>query len=489
MYKFMIILCMTITNIACAQQEEQGETVQLYPYLDSEGRFGYVDQNFQMRIQPQYKSASFFTKHGFAVVTDSLNKEGVINQDSQFVIKADYLPKSIHLYELDGFTLAEIRKKYYSTLRFWEWKFLPGFSLSGGGNDKRLFDTQVERLKKTVLVLGPKTKKVISERISVSNSKKKYFNIRTLDSNQVIIGGTLYNINKKGVHSIAQGITEQISENTFAQRKGQRLYIVDRSGKQVNKDGYTLLDSIAFKVEDVPIGKPLSREYAPIASAYRNAEGLTFIYPDFAKPLPWLIHDNMHPDDPTAEELIRGLWTLASVPESEYFLFMSFRDGKPFFRFLDTQGNWHQTLPSDIPFTVTQRSGDILWPPKDHYIPQNQVPEGWKIDWISGLSDSSMYHMTLRHDKTVRQGIWDFDKQEWLIAPEYYEVYPMDNPQYWRYHSEHDGLWGIMDYNGKVMIKPTYYSLHPDGWVEHREKGKYISFYLNPSTLKEYREK
>lgn len=495
MYKFMVLLLTMISGSACAQTGSPVDDTSheaLYPYRDKSGKFGYADENLDIKIDPQYKRASLFTGQGFAVVTDSLDREGVIDQNNNLILAPGY--DDIHLHALEDFTIAEVHKSYYTRWRFWEWKFLPGFNLMGGGNDNRLFDTKVERFEKILFILGDKPRKIRSERLTDNkriHTEDKYFDIRTLDSNQVLIDQRLYNIDLKGVHFLSEGIKEPLTEHNFARQEGINLYIMDRQGKRVDKKGYRKVNSIAFKVEDIPVIKSLSIDYyTSIATAYRNDDGLIFIYPDFAKALPHLIHENMHPGDPTAEELIRGLWSLASVPGSDYFMFMSILDAKTkYFRFLDTQGNWHQTLPPGIPFTVTERSGNILWPEKEYYIPENQVPEGWKIDRISGLSDSSMYHVTLRQDKAVRQGIWDFEQQHWLIAPENYEVYPMDNTRYWRYQLKKDGLWGLMDDHGKILIKPSYYYLNPDGWVSQQENGKNISFYLNPSTLKEYREK
>lgn len=486
MCKFMILLGMMISHIACAQQEPIAKE-QLYPYLDREGQFGYVDENLQMRIQPQYKTASLFTEQGFAVITDSLDRKGVIDKNNKVIITADY--DAIQLYALNNATIAEVYRYYYTRWRFWEWEFLPGFSFMGSGDDGRLFDTKVKRLKKTVFVLGDKPKKVKSERLTDKGYVNKYFNIKTLDSNQILIDGSLYTIGVNGERLMASNIKDPITKYSFAQEKDKHLYIIDHKGKRINEKAYTLLDSITFKVEGVPVGKHLARDYAPIASAYQNTEGLVFIYPDFSKPLPQHIHDNRHPDDPSVEELIRGLWMLASVPDSDYFIFMSFRDGKRFFRFLDTQGNWHKTIPSHIPFTVVLPSGNIIWPAREHYILPLQVPEGWKIDRITALKEDSLYHITLQRDKEVRQGVWDFNKKQWLITPDYYEVYLMDNTRCWRFHSEYGGLWGVMDHNGTVLIEPTYSTLRSDGWVTQKESGKYISFYLHPQTLEELREK
>lgn len=487
----MISLCVLFSSSACAQQKPpvtEPLHEALYPYRDKSGRFGYADENLHIRIEPQYKMASLFTVQGFAVVTDSLDKKGVIDRNNQVIIAPAY--DNIQLHVLKDFTLAEVLNTYDTRWRFWEWKFLPGFNIMGSGNDNRLFDTQVDRLKKTVFLLGDKSQKIRSERHTARGHTKKYFDIHTLDSNQILIDGQLYDIRAKGAHLIASGIKDPLAEQTFAQRDGKNLYILDRKGKRVGKKSYRLVDSVAFKVEDVPVMTVLTRSgLGPIASAYEDGEGLVFIYPDFSKPLPRLIHDNMHRDDPTAEELIGGLWTLASVPESDYFLFMSHRDGERFFRFLDTQGNWHQTLPPGIPFTVTFPSGDILWPAKEYYVPQNQVPDGWKIERISPLSDRSMYHITVKQDKTVRQGIWDFVKKQWLITPEYYQVYPMNNTRQWRYQPEYGGLWGIMDASGNVSIKPSYYSISPEGWAQQQENGEYSTFYLHLPTLREIKEK
>lgn len=495
MTKCMVLLWTIFTCNACAQQtipiadslQEQEQA--LYPYRNSAGLFGYADKNLQIHIEPQYKTASLFTEQGFAVVTDSLSNTGVIDKNNRVVIPFDY--DRIDFSELDDFTLAEAHKTYYSRLRFWEWKFLPGFNLMGTGNDNRLFDTKVERLKKTMFVLGQKNRKIRSVRMTASGFLSDYSDISVLDSNQILIDGTLYGIDKRNIHSLARHIKAPLTEHTFAEQQGNRLYIRDRKGKKIEKSGYTRMDSIEFKVEDVPVFVNLTQSnYQPIASAYKGEDGQTYIYPDFSKPVPRLLHDNLQTGDLTAEEMLRGAWTIASVPESDYFMLMSFRDGERFFSFLDTQGNWHQQLPDTIPFTVVQRTGDILWPDEAHYVPQDQVPEGWKIDGISQLSAESMYHITLRKDKEVRQGIWDFEKQQWLIAPEYYQVYSLGiDFQQWRVQPEKDGLWGVISKEGNVLLKPTYYAIASDGWVQQQENGKYISFYLHLPTLTEFREK
>src|SRR5690606_5909314 len=218
MTKCMIFLCIMFSSSACAQPGSPVDDTPrevLYPYRDKSGEFGYADENLHIQIEPQYKSASVFTEHGFAVITDSKDKKGVIDQNNKLIIAPEY--DVIHLHTLEDFTLAEVHESYYTRWRFWEWKFLPGFNLMGTGNDNRLFDTKVKRLKKTVFVLGDKPRKVRSERLTDNGyTVDKYFNISTLDSNQVLIDHRLYNIDLKSAHFLADGIREPLTEHTFA---------------------------------------------------------------------------------------------------------------------------------------------------------------------------------------------------------------------------------------------------------------------------------
>lgn len=492
MRKFMVLICMLFVSGAYGQHDLLGKDVLReagYPYRDKSGKFGYADDNLNIVIEPQYEKATVFTKQGFAVITDSLNRKGVIDRNNHIVVPTDY--DYIRLFLLDNYTLAEVYKSYYTRWRFWEWEFLPGFSIMGGGRDNRLFDTAVKRFKKTVFVLGDKLHKVCSERLTDKSYVDKYFDIRTLDSNQVLIDDRLYSIGPKGARRIASGIKASLNPDAFAQQKKRRLHIIDRKGKRIDNKSYEVLDSILFKVVEtqamtVPLGK---RSYGSIAAAYQSEDGRTFIYPDFSKPLPQIISEHRHPDDPTAAELIRGLWQLSSVPDSDYFLFMSFRDGKRFFRFLDTQGNWLQSLPAHIPFTIVRPSGDVIWSARKHYVPPMQDLEGWKISRVSATKHDSLYHITLSKAKEVRQGIWDAEEAQWLIAPHYYQVYTMANTQQWRFQETNGALWGIMDKEGTQLIEPTYTSIASDGWVRLTDNGEDISFYLHPTTLREFREK
>src|SRR5690606_23482026 len=123
--------------------------------------------------------------------------------------------------------------------------------------------------KKTVFDLGDKLHKVCSEQLTDKSYVYKYFDIRTLDSNQEMIDDMQYSICLKKDRRIASGIKASLNPHTFAQQKKRRLHIIDRKGKRIDNKSYEVLDSILFKVVEtqamtVPLGK---RSYGSIAAA------------------------------------------------------------------------------------------------------------------------------------------------------------------------------------------------------------------------------
>ena len=290
----MILLCILFFSNACAQTKLSVNNTlneNLYPYRDKAGKFGYVDENMQIHIEPQYDHAEFFTEHGFAVITDHLGKKGVINKSDQLVLPSEH--EYIRLFMLNDFTLAEVNSYYYTRWRFWEWEFLPGFSLSGGGSDKRLFDTKVKRVKKAVFVLGQKPREIIEEVVTDKSYVDKYFDIKALDSNQVLIDNRLFKIEPKQVRSIASGVKGPLSPETFAQLKKKQLHLIDKHGKRLSEKPFLEVDSVVFNLENKRIALETSlSSNRSITSAYKNAEGAYFIYPNFSKALPQLIHEN-----------------------------------------------------------------------------------------------------------------------------------------------------------------------------------------------------
>src|SRR5690606_18574468 len=89
-------------------------------------------------------------------------------------------------YSLNDYTLVEVHRDYTNRWRFWEWDFLPGFSVTGVTRDNRLFDTKVSRRKKILYLLNDiQPRKIFSSRETIECFH--HFNVRSMDNNQVLI--------------------------------------------------------------------------------------------------------------------------------------------------------------------------------------------------------------------------------------------------------------------------------------------------------------
>src|SRR5690606_41216410 len=93
MRKFMVLICMLFVCDAYGQHDLLGKDVLReagYPNRDKSGKFGYADDNLNIVIEPQYATATVFTKQGFAVITDSLKRKGVIERNNDSVVPTVY---------------------------------------------------------------------------------------------------------------------------------------------------------------------------------------------------------------------------------------------------------------------------------------------------------------------------------------------------------------------------------------------------------------
>ena len=485
-----------VSNVCGAQQPDRqaSSSEPLYPYLGKDGRYGYVEAGFRVGIPPQYRQAGPFNEQGYAVVVNDANQYGVINTANEAVIPLIY--EHVSLTTLEDYTVAETQESYSADYRFWDWRFLPGFNIIGGTGDKRLFDTKVTREKRTLWVLGPKNRKIASKAETKPTFGKAYFRIITLENNRLWVDGHLYAIGGRGARRLASHIKIPSGDFPFLQHLGNKLRVVDRNGKPIDRRVFTPVDSVSLKMNnstrtDISLTVKKNRQQ-PIL--YHDGHGNYYCYPDFGKPLPDTVQ-NTSPDEDglSAQKVLQEqLWMMAPVPKGDYFVLMNFDDGTRFFRFLDTQGNMHRTLPTDIPFSVTvEPTGSIIWPDVDHYIGSDQVPEGWSVHSICLLDNTPLHIVTLQKDKTQRQGVWNVDTQQWHIAPDHYSVAPLGSDfEQWAFQPDNkDDLWGIIDARGDVKVPPRYRSISPDGYVRiQADDGHGLSFYLHLPSLRELRE-
>lgn len=496
MKKYMAFLWTIIVSSTCGAQQPGGQAPSsepLHPYLGKDGRYGYVEAGFRVSISPQYKLAGPFNEQGYAVVANDENRYGVINMANETVIPLIY--EHVSLTTLEDYTVAETQESYRADYRFWNWRFLPGFNIIGGSSDKRLFDTKVSREKQTLWVLGPKHRKISSKAETKPTFGNAYFRITALENNRLWADGNLYAIGDRGARRLASHIKIPSDSFPYLQRLGDNVRVVDPNGKPIDRRIFTPVDSASLKMSNSKLITVsfIHKNQRKQPTFYRDREGHYYCYPDFGKPLPDTVQNTPPDEDGISVQKVlqEQLWMIAPVPNSDYFVLMGFDDGTRFFRFLDTQGNMHRTLPPDIPFSVTvEPTGSIIWPDIDHYIGPKQVPEGWSAHAIRQLDDMPLYIVTIQKGKTQRQGVWNVDTQQWHIAPDYYSVAPLDSDfEQWAFQPDNkDDLWGIIDTHGDVKVPPRYRSISPDSYVQlPTDDGRNLSFYLHLPSLRELR--
>ena len=493
----MAFLWTIISSNVCGAQQPGGQgssSESLYTYLGKDGRYGYVEAGFRVSIPPQYRQAGPFNAQGYAVVVNDANQYGVINTTNEAVVPLIY--EHVSLTTLEDYTVAETQESYSADYRFWDWRFLPGFNIIGGNGDKRLFDTKVKREKRTLWVLGSQNRKITSKAETKPTSIDAYFRTIPLEKNRLWVDGNLYSIGNRGSRRLASHIKIPSGGFPYLQQLGDNVRVVDLSGKPIDRRIFAPVDSATLKMSNsmqtyISLTVKKNRQQ-PIL--YRDNSGNYYCYPDFGKPLPDTVQNDPPDEDGLSAQnvLQKQLWMMTPVPNSDYFVLMNFNDKRRFFRFLDTQGKMHRTLPKDIHFSVTVEPTDfIIWPDIDHYISSDQIPLGWFAHSIRLLDNTPLHIVTLRKDKAQRQGVWNVDTQQWSIDPDHYSIAPLgSNFELWAYQSKNkDSLWGIMDAHGNVKVSPRYRSVSPNGYVQFpSDDGRNLFFYLHLPSLYELRE-
>src|SRR5690554_4287145 len=119
------------------QNMKEDNEQELYPYLGRNNLYGYADKDGNVIMKPQYDEVDFFY-NGIAVVRKKGEKEILINKKNEVIpIPQEY--DELYLYPTFDQVFIEVKKYTTNRLRFWQWEFLPGFHIIGGGSsDNRL---------------------------------------------------------------------------------------------------------------------------------------------------------------------------------------------------------------------------------------------------------------------------------------------------------------------------------------------------------------
>jgi hypothetical protein len=86
--KLLILVAMLFTIISCNPFKSESDSINLIPYKSGD-KWGYIDKNGKILINPQFEEANIFIE-GIALVKSANDKYGYISEDGKYKINASY---------------------------------------------------------------------------------------------------------------------------------------------------------------------------------------------------------------------------------------------------------------------------------------------------------------------------------------------------------------------------------------------------------------
>lgn len=493
-YITSILIFQTLFAMSCQGQSitpmKQDSAKDLLPYLSSHALYGYADFHGNIIIDPQYERGDFF-HNGVAVVRKKGAKDMLINAHNEPIpIPIKY--STLRLLPYQGYTLVEFTEEYSNRWRFWEWKFLPDFSLFGTPNRNRLFDTKVLREKRSLYWLEGQTK--IQSKKGGKGKGETYFFVSQISENMIQVDDKLYHLNVPDIKRIAKDIVinKNVEGKGFLQNKGSFLQVVDSTGKRIMPIQLRSIKKLTLRVEGSlftlhsEVQQPL---YYKLGDFYEDEQENIYVHPNLRKTFPREIKPYPFDDSITAKEILKKTQSIAPVPKTNTFL-LTLDFGKRVFA-LDTDGNWHDPNTNIGKITVVSRAGNILWPGYETELGKPKLPNDAAITSIRPFAQKSNFYLVRIAYKEQRlTGVWDKKSESWIMPPEYHEIASRISYQrFLTFKITKDGKWGVYDIiNRKIHIPAVYDFISADGWAyRYDETSK--GFYLNLKTKQEFREK
>lgn len=468
---------------------------ELYPYLGANNRYGYADSNGEVVIEPQYPYVDYFYD-GVAVVRSPEGKNILIDTHNSEVP----LPNTYD--ELDMLTAAdhvflETTKYYVNRWRFWEWKFLPGFSIIGGGSsDSRLFDTEVAREKRTLYWWNGGRKMTMKR--GARGRYEATFSVRGLGEDIVLINDELYQLENNKAKKLAGHVDpyKWVDGGYLMQKISGRYRLLDRHGKPVRKRRFKPMSDLRVNVGGSEFILETQSRWRPgrkRVAVYSANDGKVFIYPDLDKEFPTHIQPYGLQDTITTESILAHAQNIASIPNTDLFIFV-LNFGRNVYM-MDTSGEWHDPTDHYDDFRVASASGAaIIWPPHGHFLEDPPLPEGWDVKSIGrlgGIDADRLLKVVIGNADERLVGVWDRHASTWLMDPAYHAIATWsEHRRFAAFQHEKDGKWGFFDLANQVIhIPATYDHVLGGGWVRINHPETSQTFFLDVDSKREFRSK
>jgi len=487
----LFLFLMSQAFMATAQQL-QAET--LYPWKSKSGLIGYCNQDGQLKIQPQFENASLFTNQ-FAVIEKDGHK-GVISREG--LITLDCLYEEVQLVAVGDETLAISRRRYNAWWKVNHWKLFPGFSIMGGTNDKRFFETEVTRMRWEVTLLSNKKIFISStyrpNEYPYDTSNIQYFN------RKILINEQLYLIDKGHVKQLSGVFKGILTDSTLLRKKGNSYQIIGSDLKPQGNAIFKVPEQITIKVSDNIQELKTTNVISGVKVKFdfmEDQHAQIFVYPDLKKIFPGQIEKYLN-DKTDATEIIRNAQMICSVPNTDYFLIYSIINNLKGFYILHQNGSWESDSRKTKDFIIRSNSGNVLYPSIHDLGIDAVLPKNFAVKRIERtMSNKNWFYVSGMSKPEVLplSGIFDSANKRWVLPLAYSSLAEMKaHPYIWKFEQENEKdykkkKYGLINlHTGKIIVPPIYNTLNTDGKAGIYGTDKLNEFYINPVTGKEYRE-
>lgn len=465
----------------------------VYPYLGANDQYGYADAEGQVIVEPQYLQAGFF-HHGIAWVRTEGYHDKIIDCDYDSIPLPEPYDE-LRLRDMPTHAFIETTRFFTNRWRFWEWRFLPGFSIIGGGSsDSRLFDTEVAREEST-LYWGKGLKKVKSKKGDRGGNETVFY-VQDRGEGVVQIDHELFRMEEGHLSRLATDVEPYKTVDggyLLQKRMGGHFRLIDHHGNAASRERFKSISEFLVRVAGKEvvlksrrgIDRPRTR-----MELYRNRENQVFVYPDLEKEFPTAIEPYPLDDSISAETILTRAQNIASIPNTDRFIIVA--DFGKTIHVVDTKGKWHDPKDNQRDFKVLSAGvNNILWPTPGFFMENAEIPEGWKLKYIREIRRSAkeLFLVRVENEDNSAEGVWDRENQQWLMEPMYHRI------NVWTYHApyvafqkEKDGLWGFYDLERrKEHIPPRYNRVQGGGWVGVDSEPRSQLFYLDIRNKREFR--
>lgn len=451
---------------------------ELYPFLQKDRTYIYVNQDFVPVLTTPFTKAGLFTSTGYALVDNEKGESAILNKAGEIVVP--FADRYLSLQVLnEHLTAVYERTTFFNKKRFWNWKW----SIFSGLN------TAVKRQKYKVSIL--ETKQVLYLKNSSSDESLPSY-IQILNEEEILFNQSLYKLKGKRLKKQKSNVLFQLTDDAFLQKKGSEFTIMSKNLATPAKKNLVAADQLSFTVsgERIELNEINKNRYYTENPTilWDTKKQVYLIEPNFDKAFPTTITVRNQEDI----NYLKKLNYIRSIPDYPYFILgvFDYDTWTYSWKYISEDGQFLDRIDA-VDFFVVDQIGRIQRPPYTELLSSAQIPTDWKAKSLTKFGNSNyLFKVALtQKGEANRYGLWNTKNGIWELSPIYRDFFWLDATQDLIAIAEEDHHYQLYDYGRKrIITSAVYNNINTDGWVSQTDQtGETLYFYLDFATLREYR--